>query len=720
MPPAHRAAAAGRPNIDSIATPAAVAVGVVVLAALASCAPDGVGHLAALAEALLQAWPAAIWIASAAGLGRVITRAATWSALRCWPAATAVGVCALAALDAAAGWAGWLSGAASMVWAWVLVLPGLCMLAASLSRRDSHAEEDRRTPWPWWYRIALALALPALAVAAASEPGVLWSTEFGAYDALSYHLTLPQEWHAGDGIATLHHCAYSGLPSWMEAAYLHIRALGGGTTIGGSSWFVSAQMLHAGLAVVAALCAGSAAYSALGSGAAGSMRAVAAAVACVVVIGLPWTAVTGTLAYSESLVLCALAAAMCVLMRSASVGTLSRPHLLALACCAAAAFGAKPSSALLVGLPVAVAALPLWRDRTAGSRVNDLLLCVAAATALLAPWWVRNWMATGNPLFPFAASVLGTGWWTDEQAARFAAAHSAATTASWWAAPWHQWIAFGWGAAPEGGGAWRALWSAFPTAVLAAVGWAVVAAVRARALRSPTALCALVVLMQLFAWWLGTHGQSRFLVPTVIPGATLIACIACRDVVMRHGTVMALAALAWCAQPALAFLRDGPDPRMAALWIGAAHDLSGVPPTTTAASLHSSLPRSDASTPANLVQAVNALDSATVRVASAGLSATARIRPDVALDWCSVWDRGAIAQALDASSGDGRAAARLLLADGWTHVAVDTVMLDVWARSSWRDPALSEDAVSGLLQGHPVVWVGRQGILVELAAGGTP
>jgi hypothetical protein len=715
MPPAHRAAAATRPITDSIATPAALAVGVVVLAGLATCAPDGVGHLPALAEALFQAWPAAIWIASAAGLGRAISLAARWPALSCWPAAAAVGACALAGLDAAAGWAGWLSGTASVVWAWVLMLPGLCMLAAALLRRESKADEELRAPWPWWCPVALALALPALAVAAASEPGVLWSTEFGAYDALSYHLTLPQEWHAGDGIATLHHSAYSALPSWMEAAYLHIRALGGGITVGGSSWFVSAQMLHAGLATVAALCAGNAARSAVERGESGSVRAVAAAVACLVVVGLPWTAVTGSLAYSESLVLCALAAAMCVLMRSASVGALSRPHLLALACCAAAAFGAKPSSALLVGLPVALAALPLWRDRTAGIRIGECLLCVAAAAALLAPWWMRNWLATGNPLFPFAASALGAGWWTDEQAARFAAAHGAGTAVSWWSAPWHQWIAFGWGAAPEDGGAWRALWSVAPIASLAAVAWAVVVAVRTRAISSPATLCALVVTVQVAAWWVGTHGQSRFLLPTIIPASVLIACALCSTGMARHGAMLAPIAIAWCAQPALAFLRDGPDPRMAALWIGAAQDLAGIGP---AGSPSVSMP--PASPPANLVQAVNALDAATARVASVGLSATARIRPDVALDWCSVWDRGAIAQALHATSGDGRAAARLLLAEGWTHVAVDTVMLDVWARSMWRDPVLSEDAVSGLLQGQPVVWAGRQGILVELVVEVTP
>ena len=698
-------------------------------------------HLLALAEACARAWPAALWIASACGIGRWLAVRCGWHALVAWPAAAATGACALAAADAAAGWMGLLSGTASQVWAAALLAPGVAALAWELrphrrtAEEDSSAERDAAPQgfprMPWWLGICMGVAVPALIVAAASEPGVLWSTEFGAYDALSYHLTLPQEWHAGDGIATLGHCAYSGMPSWMEAAYLHIRALGGGRMIGGSSWFVSAQMLHAALAVVAALCTAEAARHAtaeaggcmrgLAAGATGGAggRSVPAAVACVLVLGLPWLAVTGTLAYSESLMLCALSAAMCVLLKGAKVQALARRELVALAFVAVAAFGAKPSAALLVALPLAVATMTLWRGRTASARVADALPCVALACALLAPWWMRNWMSTGNPVFPFAETLLGTGAWTQEQAARFASAHAAPEGVSRLRALREQWIAFGVGEPPLTGAAWRPLWSLMPLALIVALVWAVARSVHTRTLRTPAALCAIVIVVQIAAWLAGTHLQSRFLLPTAVPGAILLACALASLPRLCASALPGVAMLAWSAQPAIAFLTDGRDPRVAALWIGAAADLSGgtqmqATPRSMGGDGATGHPPHAAPSPANLVQAINALDPSSARVASVGLAATAWVRPDVPLDWCSVWDRGAVAQALAASAGDGRAAANLLAAEGWTHLAIDTVMLDVWSRAGWRDPLLGAVSIDGLREGRRIVWAGRQGVLVSL------
>jgi hypothetical protein len=644
-----------------------------------------------------------------------------------WPAAAATGACALAAADAAAGWAGLLSGDRSRFWSLALLVPGVVALVHEVRHtlraapaHDAPSAGERGSGAcvaPWWFPISLGLAIPALVVAAASEPGVLWSTEFGAYDALSYHLALPQEWHAGHGIATLGHCAYSGLPSWTEAAYLHIRALGGGRAWGGSSWFVSAQMLHAALAAVAGLCTGEAARR-MAAGAGSPARTTASAVACVLVLGLPWLAVTGTLAYSESLMLCALAAAMCVLAEAIDRQALVRGNMAALTCLGVAACGAKLSAALLVALPLAAAALTLWRGRSARARVADALLCVALALTLLAPWWVRNMIATGNPLFPFAEPLLGAGAWTAEQSARFASAHAPPSGGQAIAALWHQWIAFGWGAPPPGGGAWRPLWSLMPILVICATAWGVVDAWRTRALRSAQGLCAIMILAQAIAWMACTHGQSRFLLPSAVPGSVLVACAIVHVRPLLYSRLLAVAMLAWSAQPALAFLRDGPDPRAAALWIGAAEDLAGVPaagagaagsgagsgPAGTAVAVHS-----------NLVQAINGLDPGSARVASVGFAATARVRPDVALDWCSVWDRGAVAQALVATGGDGDAAARMLAAEGWTHLAIDRVMLDVWARAGWLDPVLDPQALGAMCEGRRVAWTGPQGALVTLS-----
>jgi hypothetical protein len=135
-----------------------------------------------------------------------------------------------------------------------------------------------------------------------------------------------------------------------------------------------------------------------------------------------------------------------------------------------------------------------------------------------------------------------------------------------------------------------------------------------------------VVVVQLAAWLAATHLQSRFLLPTVVPGAVLVACAVTSLPILRHSAILAIALLAWSAQPALAFLRDGPDPRAAALWIGAAQDLAGLSRTDAAAEAsadRAGTPDSrPSSPPSNLVQAINALDPASARIAAVGLSAT--------------------------------------------------------------------------------------------------
>ena len=54
-----------------------------------------------------------------------------------------------------------------------------------------------------------APAVAVLLVAACSAPGWLWASEFGGYDALSYHLQLPKEWLHLKKITTLDHNVYS-------------------------------------------------------------------------------------------------------------------------------------------------------------------------------------------------------------------------------------------------------------------------------------------------------------------------------------------------------------------------------------------------------------------------------------------------------------------------------------------------------------------------------
>ncbi|MEZ6319149.1 MAG: hypothetical protein R3B49_10435 [Phycisphaerales bacterium] len=74
--------------------------------------------------------------------------------------------------------------------------------------------------WAW----IVAVPIGVLVVACASPAGWLWDSEFGGFDALAYHLELPQEWMQRAGrVWPVDHNVYSYLPSYVEAAYVQVR-----------------------------------------------------------------------------------------------------------------------------------------------------------------------------------------------------------------------------------------------------------------------------------------------------------------------------------------------------------------------------------------------------------------------------------------------------------------------------------------------------------------
>lgn len=440
-------------------------------------------------------------------------------------------------------------GVLGPVMAWASVLLGLSLLAWTLSRPGNTS-----SPPPlggWWPMLAVVPGC-LLLVAAANAPGSMWESEFGGYDALSYHLQLPQEWIAGGRLEPLRHNVYSFLPGYVEAAFMHLGAMSMAPAraafeagladplsvrpagLLAESWpLVACQLLHAMMTVFAARCIHAAASVVVERVPGGARRDHAApCLAAMLFLATPWSIVTGSLAYNEMPVV-ALVAAACALAAGAASDRRA-DWVRVFAGCAVlvgGACGAKPTALLFGGVPVAMlllATCPL-RHLAAGAAAG-----ASVGAAMLAPWLLRNWTHGENPVFPFAASFFpnstgGTGHWTAEQVARFAKGHAfdgslldalrlcvlpdpndpAGSRHRGMLHP--QWFAF------------------FPIAAAAVVRVAWAGNARTRV----TTALALGLLAQVALWLTTTHVQSRFLMP-LMPGACMLAAAALASVPSRR------------------------------------------------------------------------------------------------------------------------------------------------------------------------------------------
>lgn len=388
------------------------------------------------------------------------------------------------------------------------------------------------------------VGVSVLVVASCSTPGLLWASEFGGFDALSYHLQLPREWLEIGRITPLVHNVYSFLPSYMEGAYTHLGAMRGGAaggTVGGNDsgmlaglgmTLISCQLLHAAITLLAAglvgrCCDAIAGMADLDDRARSASRMAGWALTLVT----PWSIVVGSQAYNEMGVIAFGAAAMLVAMRM-SLAPLGRAAMCAffvgMACCC------KPTALFMVG-PVAglilLARAPMrlwWRIAAVGAIVGTLTLL---------PWLVRNGAHGGNPVFPQFASLLGHAHWTNEQVARYAAAHHSDLSVFRRVALL-VWPETGDPATPDvlvQRGLMHAQFFGFLPLVALALGGTLMSRWRRR-LFTPAALLATGFVVQILAWLFLTHLQSRFLIPVLLTGAPLVG-LAMAMAVSEHALV---------------------------------------------------------------------------------------------------------------------------------------------------------------------------------------
>ncbi len=631
-----------------------------------------------LAWVLLGSAPwALLWIVSALGWGWIAQRLLLPETNEALALQAGLGTAVLLVLDSALGTLGalqWGGGAG----AWVLLAGGLVAAAkGSLPFfRGGKRGDSPSLPLPPIATWAAAPAVAVLLLAACSAPGWLWASEFGGYDAMSYHLELPKEWLDRGRISCLDHNVYSFLPGHLEAAYYHLAVLVGD----GIEAVYACQLLHAGLTIIAALVTGRLAARL-------SEGRTRGAAATVVVLGTPWVVVAGSLAYNEMAVVLLEAAMLLVIaepIAAASQAGAGPPGLLSTRAAAAAgllagaACGVKLTAAGFVAAPLAILLLVSLPPRAWPSRLGT---AAAAGLVALAPWMLRNALAAGNPFFPLDGGLFGTAHWTAEQCRNFLDAHrNSAGAGAALAALWDQVARYGIGPSPTAREPWAPQWSILPWLTVAAL----MPALAPAKWRRPAIGLGIVLLVQVVFWMGFTHLKSRFLLPAVVPAAVLVSLglAAARERLApgaRPGVIAALGALAglaWASQPVEILARE-PAP---ALRLGRADVITGdgllpeqrkeLAPKLYTVMLNHGLPP-------------------TARVLLVGDATPLYFRGDVT--YCTVWDRGPMTKAIDAAPDNPRGWFDALAADGFTHLLIEPALLAVWQREGWGDPRLDPD-----------------------------
>jgi hypothetical protein len=483
---------------------------------------------------ITSGWPVALYFVSSLGLGAVVMRAVERRAIEAerMPLVLGVGLSVQLAVGHAINCVGaWLPGVA---WNFAALVPCVvgCVAAIGFVRKADwgvFVSDERSYSVLALAGLATALAGAVLIVAACNPPGLLWGSEFGGFDALSYHLQLPQEWLGAGRLAPVTHNVYSYLPSYLESAFVTLGLWGfvprgsadgvAGLLAGEGAMALSCQLLHAGFGLASAWMIAGATRGACGrvwgaevGGCNGGL------VAGVFAAGVPWVVVTGSLAYNEmgvnALFAAALIAALDERLSPWAKGVLAG-WLVGVAC------GVKPTALFFAAPPVGLVLLANGGREHGKGVVIAVAGAVIGGAVALAPWMLRNYAACGNPVFPYLHGVFGGAHWTPEQFARFASVHH-------FDGSWMDRLRLLVLADPDDPaglrhrGLMHSQWSVFPFAVLGAM---VVCAVAGWRRGVVWALVGAVVL-QIAAWLAVTHLQSRFLLPLVVPGGVLIGMAA--------------------------------------------------------------------------------------------------------------------------------------------------------------------------------------------------
>ena len=241
------------------------------------------------------------------------------------------------------------------------------------------------------------------------------------FDVKAYHLVGPKEWFQAGQITFLPHNVYTSFPFLSEMLVLVGMVLR-------DEWFRGAL---AGQAVLAAF----GPLTALAVYAAGSrwFGSTAGLLAATVHLTVPWTYRISVIAYVEGaltfFLFAALLATMFAVGRLAAGDRRVGRLVLLAGLLAGSAMAAKYPGLLQVVLPLGVALVAAGLIHSPAEdrcRIALVVACIfGLGTALtIGPWLLKNFVETGNPVYPLAYGIFGGRDLDPELAAKWRAGHS--------------------------------------------------------------------------------------------------------------------------------------------------------------------------------------------------------------------------------------------------------------------------------------------------------
>ncbi len=221
-------------------------------------------------------------------------------------------------------------------------------------------------------------------------------------DALRYHLAGPQEWLKAGGLVYQPYNSFTCFPSLVEMLFLHGMALGGD---------LAAKAMHF---LFLPLTAGAAALLTrrMGGGQAAQWGAAAIwGTAPIAVIIAGWAFIDLAVTFY---------AVMMVYYLSGWLESQERCDWILAACFGGGLVASKYTGVPMVFVAAWLLVMMVWLGgRSKGKPYRVVWVAFyfgLLAAAFGAPWWLRNIINTGNPVYPLAWGVFGGGEWTQTAA----------------------------------------------------------------------------------------------------------------------------------------------------------------------------------------------------------------------------------------------------------------------------------------------------------------